>query len=113
MSALNELSQLKLRDGSTRSRLSHRQKSEERAGYAFMTPWILGLIVITAGPMLASLYLSFTDYSFLESPSWVGLDNYVRLLEDRSEEHTLNSSHVAISYAVFCLKKKKRTEEGN
>src|SRR5690625_5971102 len=32
---------------------------------------------------------------------------------DRSEEHTLNSSHVAISYAVFCLKKKKKTPEGS
>src|SRR5690625_6537454 len=32
-------------------------------------------------------------------------------LVDRSEEHTLNSSHVAISYAVFCLKK-KRTARG-
>src|SRR5437870_9785736 len=32
---------------------------------------------------------------------------HVHALGDRSEEHTLNSSHVAISYAVFCLKKKK------
>src|SRR3712207_7844544 len=30
------------------------------------------------------------------------------LLDDRSEEHTLNSSHANISYAVFCLKKKTR-----
>src|SRR5690625_6340984 len=100
MSALNELSQLKLRDGSTRSRLSHRQKSEERAGYAFMTPWILGLIVITAGPMLASLYLSFTDYSFLESPSWVGLDNYVRLLEDNSFHQALR---VTFEYVIISV----------
>src|SRR5690625_6494703 len=32
--------------------------------------------------------------------------------QPRSEEHSLNSSHVAISYAVFCLKKKKTTEQG-
>src|SRR5262245_65079444 len=30
------------------------------------------------------------------------------LITNRSEEHTLNSSHLGISYAVFCLKKKKR-----
>src|SRR2546427_7699864 len=32
-----------------------------------------------------------------------------RRARERSEEHTLNSSHSQISYAVFCLKKKKRT----
>src|SRR5690349_22965903 len=35
----------------------------------------------------------------------------VRLASARSEEHTLNSSHVEISYAVFCLKKKKKKQE--
>src|SRR5437660_5981042 len=34
-----------------------------------------------------------------------------KAIEMRSEEHTLNSSHVAISYAVFCLKKKKRNNQ--
>src|SRR5207302_7752407 len=34
-----------------------------------------------------------------------------RAERDRSEEHSLNSSHVKISYAVFCLKKKKKKEE--
>src|SRR5438477_5717018 len=29
----------------------------------------------------------------------------------RSEEHTLNSSHMSISYAVFCLKKKKHRRQ--
>src|SRR5437773_8762689 len=33
----------------------------------------------------------------------------VRDVRRRSEEHTLNSSHITISYAVFCLKKKKKT----
>src|SRR5690625_3878872 len=100
MSALNELSQLKLRDGGTRKRLSHRQKSEERAGYAFMTPWILGLIVITPGPILASLYLSFTDYSFLQAPSRVGLDNYARLLEDQRFHQSLR---VPFEYVVISV----------
>lgn len=82
MSVISELAGLRLRDGNGPRQLSGRQKSEERAGYAFLTPWMLGIIGITAGPMLVSLYLSFTDYSFLESPTWVGLENYRELFVD-------------------------------
>ena len=62
--------------------LSARDKKEERAGYAFLSPWLVGLFVITIGPMAASLYLSFTDYSFLDSPEWIGLENYQQLFSD-------------------------------
>lgn len=62
--------------------LSARDKKEERAGFAFLSPWLVGLFVITIGPMAASLYLSFTDYSFLDSPEWIGLENYQRLFSD-------------------------------
>jgi multiple sugar transport system permease protein len=47
------------------------------AFYLFASPWILGLVVFTVGPMVTSLYLSFTDYAVITSPSWVGLDNYI------------------------------------
>lgn len=49
------------------------------AGYVFLSPWLLGLMGITALPMLYSLYLSFTDYDLLSSPQWVGLANYRRM----------------------------------
>lgn len=55
--------------------LSHMQK-ENRSAYLFLLPWFLGLVFITVGPLLASLYLSFTDYSILSSPNWIGLNNY-------------------------------------
>ena len=56
----------------------------ERAGlaYLFLSPWVLGALLLTLGPMLASLYLSFTDYDLFTSPDWVGLDNYRRLFTD-------------------------------
>lgn len=41
-----------------------------------------GLVLITLGPLLASLYLSFTDYNLLSDPSWVGLENYRRMFFD-------------------------------
>ena len=100
MSAIGELAQLRLRDGKRPRKLSRRAKSEERAGYAFMTPWILGIIVITAGPMLASLYLSFTDYSFLSSPEWVGLANYQELLVDTRFHQAIK---VTFEYVVISV----------
>lgn len=45
-------------------------------GYAFASPWILGLLIFTIGPMLFSFYLSFTEYDVLSPAKWVGLKNY-------------------------------------
>lgn len=49
-------------------------------GILFASPWFLGFIVFTVYPILASLYFSFTKYSVLAPPRWVGLSNYVKLL---------------------------------
>jgi multiple sugar transport system permease protein len=61
-----------------RSRLSPRQ-AENRVAYFFLAPWFLGLVLITLGPTLVSLYLSFTRYNILRPPRWVGLENYVEM----------------------------------
>lgn len=47
-------------------------------GYLFALPWIIGLIVFWGGPILASLYFSFTEYGVTGSPTFTGLDNYAR-----------------------------------
>ncbi|UAL53805.1 MULTISPECIES: carbohydrate ABC transporter permease [Metabacillus] len=53
-------------------------------GYLFISPWLLGLFLLTLYPMLQSLYFSFTDYSLLEAPNWVGIENYQKIfLEDK------------------------------
>ncbi|NPV07888.1 MAG: sugar ABC transporter permease [Anaerolineae bacterium] len=52
---------------------------EKLDGYLFILPWILGFLFFTIGPMIASFYFSFTDYSLLEPSKWVGLDNYRKL----------------------------------
>ena len=49
---------------------------EARWGLMFITPWILGFLIFQFGPMLASIYFSFTDYSILKSARWLGLENY-------------------------------------
>jgi multiple sugar transport system permease protein len=46
-------------------------------GLFFISPWIIGFLVFTLYPMIASLYYSFTSYDVLRPPQWVGLENYV------------------------------------
>ncbi|MEO3930334.1 sugar ABC transporter permease [Micromonosporaceae bacterium B7E4] len=59
-----------------------RRPGDGPAGYLFLSPWILGMLLLTIGPMAASLYLSFTDYNLFTAPEWVGLENYQRMFDD-------------------------------
>jgi multiple sugar transport system permease protein len=52
------------------------------AAYAFLSPWLFGFIVLTAGPMVASFILSLTDYDIISSTQYVGFDNYHQLIHD-------------------------------
>jgi multiple sugar transport system permease protein len=66
-------------------------------GLAFSAPWIIGFAVFVAGPILASLYYSFTDFNIFQSPTWVGLANYRKLLEDSQFTQALwNTSYLAL-----------------
>lgn len=51
-------------------------------GLGFSLPWIIGFVLFTAGPLLASFYYSFTNADIFQSPVWVGLRNYHALLKD-------------------------------
>jgi len=56
---------------------------ENLDGYTFLLPWLIGFFGLTLGPMIASLYYSFTEYPLLSGPTWIGLGNYVELVSDR------------------------------
>jgi len=62
--------------------MSRLRRNEAIAGYLFIMPWMVGFLVWWLGPMLASLYFSFTRYEILTPPQWIGLQNYARLLRD-------------------------------
>lgn len=51
-------------------------------GWLFALPWIIGFLLFTLGPMLFSLYTSFTQYSITTPPKWIGTDNYSSLFQD-------------------------------
>jgi multiple sugar transport system permease protein len=52
------------------------------SGYAFIAPWLIGFLLFTAGPMVASLLISLHSWSLLSPPTWMGLENYRRILTD-------------------------------
>lgn len=54
-------------------------RRETATGYALILPWIIGFIVWNIGPIIASLYLSFTEYTVLSPPTWIGIENYVHM----------------------------------
>ncbi|MEO7715247.1 MAG: extracellular solute-binding protein [Capsulimonas sp.] len=54
-------------------------RAEAWAGFGFVMPWIIGFLVFTVGPIIASLILSFCDYDVLHPARWAGVSNYVAL----------------------------------
>jgi len=67
--------------------LSGFRKRETWIAYLFLLPWFFGFLALTAGPMVASAYLSLTNYGVeqiagFEPTKVVGLDHYHELLHD-------------------------------
>lgn len=73
---------------------------EAVAGYVFLAPWLLGIIGLTLGPVIASLYLSFTRYDLLSPPKWIGVQNYLDLFSD---ERYLKSVRVTLVYVAISV----------
>ena len=63
-------------------RARRRPKRDTLAGYVFLSPWLIGFVGLTLGPMLMSLYFSFTDYNLFRAPEWIGTGNFERLFGD-------------------------------
>ncbi|WP_213450665.1 carbohydrate ABC transporter permease [Rhizomonospora bruguierae] len=102
MSALGELRTLARGRPKGPPGLRSRKPRNEWVGYLFLTPWMVGILGITVIPMLASLYLSFTDYRLTRrrSPRFIGLDNYERMFTDAN---WLDAVGVTLRYVVFSV----------
>jgi ABC-type sugar transport system permease subunit len=61
-----------------------RLQQEARIGWLFLSPWIIGFVLLKALPILAALVFSLTDFKMLspEATKFIGLENYVRFFED-------------------------------
>jgi multiple sugar transport system permease protein len=76
------------------------QGKEDLAGYLFLLPWFAGLILLTAGPMLGSLYLSFTRFDLISPPVWIGIQNYLAMMQD---PRWFNAVRVTLIYVFFSV----------
>lgn len=65
-----------------RTHVKQQQFREAVSAYIFMAPVILGLLLFTLGPVIASLFLSFTEYNLLSDPKWIGVDNYLKMYDE-------------------------------
>ena len=103
MSVLSELSHIHVEHPQTAEERKARRKAagrDNKAGYLFLAPWLVGLFVITIGPLIASLYLSFTEYSLIEPPSWIGLENYTRMFDDARLHNSLKVTFIYVFVGV-------------
>jgi ABC-type sugar transport system permease subunit len=61
------------------ARLSAKKRKDAIAGYLFIAPAIIGLVLFVGYPMVTSLYHSFTEWNGLTPAKWIGFDNYVEM----------------------------------
>jgi pectin-derived oligosaccharide transport system permease protein len=78
-----------------------RRTREALAAYGFLSPWIAGMVLLTIGPMVYSLYLSFTRYNLMTPPQWVGFGNYVRMFT--ADPRYLASVSVTLRYVAISV----------
>lgn len=71
---------------------------ETRWAFFFLLPWIFGFVVFTAGPMVFSLFISFTEYNGIRPPTFNGLENYQTLMTDRRIPLALTNTAI---YAIL------------
>ena len=81
--------------------LAQKLNRESVAGYIFVLPFIIGFLAFMALPMLMSFGFSFTRYNILESPTFIGLQNYIEMFTNDAK--FLKSFGVTLYYAFFSV----------
>lgn len=59
--------------------MSKRARTEALNGYLGILPWVLGFILFNLGPIIASVYFSFTDWDIINTPKFIGAGNYIKM----------------------------------
>lgn len=77
-------------------RISLREKID---GYLFVSPWLLGFLLLYAGPMAFSLVVSFTNWDYLRDMTFIGLRNYFRIFS--RNEHALGGLKRTILFVLM------------
>jgi len=75
-------------------------RREAKFGYFFISPWLIGFACFAIGPIIASFYLSLTNYDLFTPSKWIGLGNYKGLFEDPL---FLTSIYNTVYYVIFAV----------
>jgi multiple sugar transport system permease protein len=77
-----------------------KKKNKDAAGFIFVLPWVIGLLVFTLLPMIAAVFISMTDWNILGDTNFIGVENYINIFHDRSFYKALA---VTVRYALFAI----------
>jgi multiple sugar transport system permease protein len=83
-----------------RRRWSAQRWRDTRDGYLFILPWLLGFILWTVGPMIASVVISLTEWRIITTPRFVGFGNFLALLRDPQIGMALYNSAFYVVFGV-------------
>jgi multiple sugar transport system permease protein len=65
------------------------RRREAATFYLVVAPWVIGFLLFTVVPVLYAMYISFTDWTMLSAPHWVGLKNFQDMVHDPDVKHSL------------------------
>jgi multiple sugar transport system permease protein len=69
-------------------------------GFLFILPWVLAFIIFTFVPLMAALYLGFTDSNSISTPNFIGFKNYIDLFNDNN---FISSLLITVKYAIIAI----------
>jgi len=74
--------------------------------YIMVSPWVLGFMIFTVGPMIYSVFLSFTDWDLFNPPNLIGWDNFIKLFKRdkifwKSVKNTLYYASLTVSLGMI------------
>lgn len=81
--------------------ISNKMKSKQYVGLLYIAPWLLGFLIFQLYPFIASLCYSFTDYTLLNQPQFVGLKNYLTLFT--TDKQFLSTMKITGFYALLSV----------
>lgn len=82
MAAVTDVAPERRQEASKKSSSFRRRLRRNLSGWLFASPWILGFLLWTVGPMAASLVISFTDWDLITTPEFVSTQNFTTMLTD-------------------------------
>lgn len=82
-------------------RVGQARRNEEKWFFIFISPWLIGFLIFTLGPMIASIYFSLTNWDLFSPPKFIGFANYVRLFT--KDKIFLKTIYNTFYYAIIAV----------